>query len=44
MGMMAMNWMWFSALIKRAQDMVRRVQDGRAPTPDYERAPPKKQL
>lgn len=42
-GMMAMNWYWFTALVARARGMIKRVQSGRPPTSDYERAPAKKE-
>ena len=36
-AMLIMNWTWFTMLVARANDMVKRVQDNLPPTPDYER-------
>lgn len=35
--MMAINFKWFTALVNRAKEMIRRVQNGESPTPDYDR-------
>lgn len=36
-GMLVLNASWFAQLTRRAQQMVKRVQDGHTPTPDYDR-------
>ena len=36
-GMLFINFKWFTALVARAKQMIKRVQNGQSPTPDYDR-------
>lgn len=35
-GMLIINFTWFSALIRKAKEMIRRVNNGLPPSRDYE--------
>ena len=37
-GMLFINFKWFTGLVNRAKEMIRRVQNGESPTPDYDRS------
>jgi hypothetical protein len=36
-GMLFINFKWFSALVRKAKEMISRVQNGESPTLDYDR-------